>query len=186
LTAARWSAAVRKRGTASVLAVALSICVPLGLAGCAQKSGGPAVGDFMPDFVLPRLDGSVQKLSNHRGKVVLVNLWATWCPPCIEELPLLDRIQSDYASRGVVVLGLAGDDEPERVREFLAKKPVTFDVLLDVGGEVGTQYGITGYPETFVVDREGKLREKIIGPLPSDAGRPSDALVRMLDAALGG
>ena len=134
-------------------------------AGCA-RGGGPSAGELAPDFVLPRLDGTTQKLSNYRGKVVLVNLWATWCPPCLEGLPLLNRIQEIYGERGLTVLGLAGDDDPQRVRDFLSKNPVSFDVLLDVGGEVGTRYGITGYPETFVVDREGRLRTKLIGPLP--------------------
>jgi cytochrome c biogenesis protein CcmG, thiol:disulfide interchange protein DsbE len=115
-----------------------------------------------------------------------VNMWATWCPPCIEEIPLLDRIQETYGARGLVVLGLAADEEPDRVRSFLDHNPVKFDVLLDVGGEVGTRYGITGYPETFVVDREGHLREQIVGPIPSDAGRPTNDLSAALEGWLGG
>ena len=154
-------------------------------AGC-TRDAGPKTGDLMPDFVLPLLDGSVQKLGNYRGKVVLVNLWATWCPPCIEELPLLNRIQETYGPRGLVVLGLAGDDEPQRVRDFIAKNPVSFDILLDVGGEVGTRYGITGYPETFIVDREGRLKQKIVGPLPSDAGRLTNEMNAAIEALLGG
>jgi peroxiredoxin len=100
-------------------------------------------------------------------------------------MPLLERIQEDYEARGLVVLGLAGDDDPERVRAFVAKHPLSFEVLLDVGGEVGTRYGITGYPETFVVDREGRLRRKIVGPLPNDAGRLTAELAGALDALLG-
>ena len=166
-------------------AVLVAVLVAALVAGCARDAG-LASGDLAPDFVLPRLDGSVQKLSNYRGKVVLVNLWATWCPPCLEELPLLNRIQEIYGSRGVVVLGLAGDDEPQSVRDFIAHNPVSFDVLLDVGGEVGTRYGITGYPETFIVDREGRFRQKIIGPLPSDAGRPTAEVNAAIEALLGG
>jgi len=156
------------------------------LAGACAHDAGPASGDLAPDFVLPRLDGSVQKLSNYRGKVVIVNLWATWCPPCLEELPLLNRIQETYGPRGVAVLGLAGDDDPQTVRDFIAHNPVAFDVLLDVGGEVGTSYGITGYPETFIVDREGRLRQKIVGPLPADAGRPTAEMSAAIEALLGG
>jgi thiol-disulfide isomerase/thioredoxin len=165
---------------------AAGLCAALSWAACTRGPSGPGTGDLVPDFVLPRLDGSVQKLSNYRGKVVLVNMWATWCPPCIEELPLLDRIQELYGPRGLVVLGLAGDDDPQRVRDFLGHNSVSFEVLLDVGGEVGTQYGITGYPETFVVDREGRLRNKLIGPLPADAGRPTKELNDALEAVLGG
>ena len=130
------------------------------------------------------LDEKVQKLSNHRGKAVLVNLWATWCPPCIAELPLLDEIVRDYGPRGLVVLGIAGDDDAARVREFVVKHSPAFKVLLDPGGTVGTQYGITGYPESFLVDRDGKLVAKFVGPLPSDSGRLAQSVSSLLDAVL--
>lgn len=161
-------------------------CLLVTAPGCNRARDPLRAGEVVPDFVLPRLDGSVQKLSNYRGKVVLVNLWATWCPPCIEEMPLLDRLQEEFGPRGVVVLGLAADDDPEVVRTFVKQRPVKFDVLLDVGGEVGTRYGITGYPETFIVDREGRFQKKFIGPLPSDAGRPAAELTQALTALLGG
>lgn len=151
--------------------------------GC-KTSSGPRAGDLAPDFVLPKLDGSVQKLSNHRGKPVLVNLWATWCPPCIAEMPLLDAIVRDYSSRGLVVLGVAGDDDAARVREFVEQRAPAFEVLLDPGGTVGTQYGITGYPETFLVDRDGKLVAKYIGPLPSDSGSLAPAVTQAIESAL--
>ena len=152
-------------------------------AGC-KTSSGPQAGDLAPDFVLPKLDGSVQKLSNHRGKPVLVNLWATWCPPCIAEMPLLDAIVRDYGPRGLVVLGIAGDDDSARVREFIAQRSPAFEVLLDPGGTVGTQYGITGYPETFLVDRDGKLTAKFIGPLPSDTGSLAPTVTQAIEAVL--
>jgi len=153
------------------------------MSGC-KLSSGPQAGDLAPDFVLPRLDGSVQKLSNYRGKPVLVNLWATWCPPCIAEMPLLDAIVRDYSERGLVVLGIAGDDDAARVREFIEQRAPAFEVLLDPGGTVGTQYGITGYPETFLVDRDGKLTAKFIGPLPSDAGTLAPDVTQAIEAAL--
>lgn len=155
------------------------------MVGC--KSGaGPGVGDLAPDFVLPRLDGKVQKLSNFRGQVVLVNLWATWCPPCIEEMPLLDQLAETYGPRGVVLLGVAGDEDRAAVARFVEEKAPAFDVLLDPGGEVGTQYGITGYPETFLVDREGRLQHKFIGPLQAVAGKPGPDVTGVIEALLGG
>jgi len=165
-----------------VSGMALAVVVA-SMPGC-KPSSGPRAGDLAPDFVLPKLDGSVQKLSNYRGKPVLVNLWATWCPPCIAEMPLLDAIVRDYAPRGLVVLGVAGDDDASRVREFVAQKAPAFEVLLDPGGTVGTQYGITGYPETFLVDRDGKLTAKFIGPLPSDAGSLAPAVTQSIETAL--
>jgi peroxiredoxin len=171
-----------RRGRVLAVSALIVGCVAL-VAGC-KPSSGPGAGDLAPDFVLPKLDGSVQKLSNHRGKPVLVNLWATWCPPCIAELPLLDSIVRDYSSRGLVVLGIAGDDEAGRVREFVAQHAPAFEVLLDPGGTVGTQYGITGYPETFLVDRDGKLTAKFIGPLPSDGGSLMPAVTQAIEAVL--
>jgi thiol-disulfide isomerase/thioredoxin len=169
-----------KRGTVTVAALVLAITVVVGCRGV----GAPRAGDLAPDFVLPDLEQNVQKLSNHRGKAVLVNLWATWCPPCIAELPLLDEIVRDYGPKGLIVLGIAGDDDAERVREFVVKHSPAFKVLLDPGGTVGTQYGITGYPESFLVDRDGKLVAKFVGPLPSDSGRLAQSVSSLLDSVL--
>lgn len=165
-------------------AVAL-VCAVLAMAGC-QTQGPPAKGDMAPDFVLQSTSGAVRKLSNYRGKVVLVNLWATWCPPCIAELPVLDRIAADYADKGLVILAVAGDEDPKTVHSFLAKSPVKFEVLLDPDGVIGTQYGITGYPETFFVDRQGRLSDKIIGPLPHEGGGAAPQLLGRIDEMLGG
>jgi thiol-disulfide isomerase/thioredoxin len=173
-------ARVLQRAANVVVLVALTVWA------CRSGSAGPAIGDLAPDFVLPRLDGKVQKLSNYRGSVVVVNLWATWCPPCIEEMPLLDRLAADYAGRGVVFLGVAGDEDRAAVERFVHEKSPAFVVLLDPGGEVGTQYGITGYPETFVVDREGRLRHKFIGPLPAVAGKAGPGVSQVIEALLGG
>jgi thiol-disulfide isomerase/thioredoxin len=167
------------RRAAVVLAAAVAF-----LPSC-NSSGSPAVGDLAPEFVLQSLDGKTKKLSNYRGKVVLVNLWATWCPPCIEELPVLDTLVKEYGDKGLVVLGVAGDEDTDLVRQFVAKNPAQFEVLLDPDGVIGTRYGITGYPETFFVDRQGKLQHKIIGPLPHDGSRPKPELTKTIDGLLG-
>ena len=172
--------------SATRIVTALSLVLVLAGLGACKTASGPAKGEAVPDFVLPRLDGTVQKLSNHRGSVVLVNMWATWCPPCIEEMPILNGITKQFSPRGLVVLGVAGDDDPEAVRDFLNQRPLDFEVLLDPGGQIGTQYGITGYPETFLVDREGRLIDKIIGPLPTQDGRRSPMLETAIEMALGG
>lgn len=168
--------------TAAGLAVAM-LLVPV--SGCESKNG-VATGDLAPEFVLQGVDGQSHKLSNYRGRVVLVNLWATWCPPCVEEMPVLNQLAQDYADKGLVVLGLAGDDDTRRVSDFLAKSPLKFEVLLDSDGAIGTRYGITGYPETFFIDREGRVRDKMIGPLPAQGGRVAPQLARRLESLLGG
>lgn len=175
----------RGRVAALVLGAVVAAAGVVPLAGC-NKAGKPGPGDIAPEFVLESLGGQVRKLSNYRGKLVLVNLWATWCPPCIEELPVLDRLAVDYADKGLVVLGVAGDEDTQAVRDFVAKSPVHFEVLLDPNGAIGTQYGITGYPETFFVDRDGRLREKIIGPVPHKGDVPAAELTKKIDELLGG
>jgi DsbE subfamily thiol:disulfide oxidoreductase len=150
-----------------------------------NRGSGPRVGDRVPDFVLPRLDGTVQKLSNYRGEVVMLNLWATWCPPCIEEMPLLNELAVRYAGKGLTIVGIAGDENADDVRSFVQETPLQFDVLLDPHGAVGTEYGITGYPETFLIDRDGKLLAKFIGPLPYPGGKATPELVETINQALG-
>jgi len=166
--------------------VAAAVCLALVAATGCKTAGPPATGELAPDFVLPTLDGQSRKLSGYRGKVVLVNLWATWCPPCIEELPVLEKLEADYSSKGLVVLGVAGDEDPKLVREFLDRSPLKIEVLLDTRGVIGTQYGITGYPETFFVDRQGRLRNKIIGPVPHEGNAPGQELVQIVEQLLGG
>ncbi len=166
---------------ASVLAALLVLVAASGCTG----PRGPGKGDLAPEFVLSRLDGSMQKLRNYRGKIVVLNHWATWCPPCIAEMPVLDELVSLYADLDVIVVGLAADDDRERVRAFLETRPVAFDVLLDPDGAVGTEYAITGYPETFLIDRAGRIRDKIVGPIPHVDGKPDPEFVRRLEAVLG-
>lgn len=163
-----------------VLTVTLAVALALFGSGC--KSAGLSAGSKAPDFILQTAEGGVGKLSNVRGQPVLLNLWATWCAPCLIELPVLERIAADYKDAGLVVWAVAGDEDVQSVHSFLAKNPLKFDVLLDPDGSVGTQYEITGYPETFLIDREGKIRDKFVGPLPSQGGRPGPEFAARLDA----
>lgn len=155
------------------------------LLGC-KSSSGLAPGAKAPDFVVSRVDGAARKLSGYRGKAVVLNMWATWCMPCVEEMPVLNAIQREFGARGLEVLGLAGDDDPQRVRDFMVDHDLEFEVLLDPDGSVGTMYEITGYPETFFIDREGRIRWKFIGRLPSDGGRPSVEVRTRIEALMGG
>ncbi len=154
----------------------------LAVGGCESKLGP---GSIAPDFVVQTLDGKVTKLSNFRGRPVLLNLWATWCPPCIEELPSLNRIQDRYRDRGLVVLGVAGDEKTANVHAFVKAHPLRFSVLLDPEGVVGTDYGITGYPESFLIDRDGKLAAKYVGPLPAQNGSLSGEVIAQLESLVG-
>src|SRR5512139_1190623 len=125
----------------------------------------PAVGVVAQDFGLPTLRGDYVKLSDYRGRVVFLNIWATWCPPCREEMPSMKSLYQRLKGREFEMLGVSIDREGERVvRPFAAKYGLTFPVLLDPDGKTQRLYGLTGVPETFIVDKSGVVIHKIIGP----------------------
>ena len=117
------------------------------------------------DFAVPDLSGQAVRLSAYRGQVVLVNLWATWCPPCREEMPSMERLHERLKDRGFVLLAVNEDEGGiEAVKRFVDEMKLTFRVLVDPEGEVGRKYGVWGYPESFLLDREGRVVERVIGP----------------------
>jgi peroxiredoxin len=121
--------------------------------------------DVAPDFAVPDLAGQAVRLSAYRGQVVLVNIWATWCPPCREEMPSMERLHERLKDRGFVLLAVSQDEGPVAgVKAFVEQMKLTFPVLVDPDGEVGRKYGIWGFPESFLVDRDGRIVERVIGP----------------------
>jgi peroxiredoxin len=109
-----------------------------------------------PEFRLKDLSGKTWTFSELRGKVVLVNFWATWCPPCRKEMPDLERLYGRFGSKGLVVLGIS-DEEAVKVDPFIRERKVSFPVLLDPGRKVNEMFAVEGIPKSFVYDREGKL-----------------------------
>jgi len=117
------------------------------------------------DFGLPNLRGDYVKLSDHRGKVVFLNIWATWCPPCREEMPSMESLYQQLKGRNFEMLAVSIDRDGEKVvRPFAIKYGLTFPVLLDPDSRTYRLYGLTGVPETFIVDKRGVVIHKIIGP----------------------
>jgi cytochrome c biogenesis protein CcmG/thiol:disulfide interchange protein DsbE len=111
-----------------------------------------------PDVTLPRLGGTAPvPLSAWRGKVVVLNYWASWCPPCRDESPLLERWQKKIAPRGGTVLGVDALDVTSDARAFMRHYLLTYPMLHDGDGHTQQRFGITGYPETFVIDRRGRI-----------------------------
>ncbi|GIX47114.1 MAG: thioredoxin [Candidatus Tectimicrobiota bacterium] len=131
----------------------------------AGQDSGPQVGKPVPDFTLPDLAGRPVRLSALRGRVVLLNVWATWCPPCVDEMPTLQQLYDRLHGRGVEVLAVSIDALGEQVvAPFARQYRLTFPILLDPRGTIERLYRTTGVPESFIIDKEGRLVQKIVGP----------------------
>ena len=113
------------------------------------------------DFTLTDLDGKPWSLKSLQGKVVLVNFWATWCPPCRKEMPDLEALYKQFRTQGLVVLAIS-DEDASKVRPFIAEKGISYTVLLDPGRKVNTLFHVMGIPKTFIYDRTGKLAAESI------------------------
>jgi peroxiredoxin len=108
------------------------------------------------DFTLTDLQGKAWHLKDLRGQIVLVNFWATWCPPCRKEMPDLQSLYAQFKNQGVVVLSIS-DEESAKVSPFVAERDITYPVLLDPGRKVNEEFKVEGIPKSFVYDRDGKL-----------------------------
>jgi peroxiredoxin len=122
------------------------------------------VGDRAPDFDLTADDGSGVRLSDFRGKFVLLNFWATWCPPCVDELPSLNSLHEQLSNDGLIVLGVSVDEQQEEYQRFIERWNVRFPTVRDPEREVSSRYGTAKYPESYLIDRDGTVIRKYIGP----------------------
>jgi cytochrome c biogenesis protein CcmG, thiol:disulfide interchange protein DsbE len=126
----------------------------------------PLVGRQAADFSLQLFDGGRFTLSEHRGKVVVMNVWSSWCiPACYNEAPALEAVWQRYRSQDVVFLGVNYQDREAAAREFLARFRHTFPNGPDVGSKVAIEYGLRGVPETFFIDRDGRIAHKHVGEI---------------------
>jgi cytochrome c biogenesis protein CcmG, thiol:disulfide interchange protein DsbE len=141
------------------------------------------LGSHAPDFRGWSVDGkrTTEHLDQYQGSVVLLNIWATWCAPCVVEMPAIQRLYHDLGPQGLKVIAVSIDTEAtdSAVRAFAAKRGLTFDIIRDSANRIVGQYQTTGVPETFVIGRDGIIRKKVIGA--SDWDSPGDrALVTQL------
>ncbi len=135
------------------------------LAAAVARGEQPAA----PDFSAARIDREGElALSSLRGKVVLLNFWASWCIPCKDEAPVLERTWQERRDEGLVVVGVDWHDFRTDARRFMRRFGLTFPVVDDGSGAIGDQYGVRGVPETFLVDRRGRVVEAIIGTINTD------------------
>ncbi len=146
--------------------LALLVAVLVVVAACSKPEEAPVEGKHAPDFTLNDLAGRPVALSSLQGKVVLLNFWATWCPPCREEIPSMVRLNQAMQGKNFQMLAVSIDEGGKNaVSSFFAKSGVTLPALLDTDGKVAKRYGTTGVPETFVVDSKGVILKKVIGAM---------------------
>jgi len=148
----------------AVLALSVTLVVTSSLVW-AMGSRVPTVGTPAEDFQLVDLDGKSQNLSQYRGKVVLVNFWATWCKPCTTEMPAMQTIYDKLREKGFVVLAINELEDEAKVREHIKQHGHTFPVLMDRDNKVANQFGVFGLPVSVFIDEKGVVREYIKGGL---------------------
>jgi cytochrome c biogenesis protein CcmG/thiol:disulfide interchange protein DsbE len=122
------------------------------------------VGDKAPGFSIVADNGRTITRSDFGGRLLVLNFWATWCPPCIQEMPSLVAFQEQMRSKGVVVLGISVDKNPQVYKQFLESAKVSFITARDPEADITASYGTFKYPETYVINTDGKVLEKFIGP----------------------
>jgi peroxiredoxin len=115
------------------------------------------------DFTVVLLDGKTVRLSEYRGRAVFLNFWATWCPPCREEMPSMEKLYRRFHGRGLEFLALDIQESHRAVSDFMSKNKLTFPVGLDSSGRIGGNYGIQGIPTTFIIDRDGMIIAAAVG-----------------------
>ncbi len=134
----------------------------IGLSGCYSGSRPPRIGSNAPDFTLQDSDRAVS-LHDLRGQVVVLNFWATWCPPCVEEMPSLVEMQRRMKARGVTVVAVSVDVDQNAYHQFLKDHNVNLLTVRDPNEKTSNLYGTFKFPETYIIDRKGVMRRKFIG-----------------------
>lgn len=148
--------------------MAAALFLSLLTSACYTGSRPTHVGATAKDFTLQDSDHQVS-LNQFRGQVVILNFWATWCPPCIEELPSMIDMQNRLRSKGVVVVGVSIDVDNDAYHRFIKQKNVNFVTVRDPEQKVASMYGTSGWPESYIIDRKGVLRRKFVGPVNWDS-----------------
>jgi cytochrome c biogenesis protein CcmG/thiol:disulfide interchange protein DsbE len=132
------------------------------LVGCYRGSRPPRIGTAAPDFTVQDSDGKLA-LADFRGKVVVLNFWASWCAPCVEEMPSLVQLQQRFKDKGVTVVGVSIDVDGDAYHKFLKDYKIDFPTVRDPDQKTSSLYGSFKWPETYIIDRHGMVRRKFIG-----------------------
>jgi len=144
------------------LSLVVLTCALVAVVGSTLRDRIVNAGDSAPDFSVTTASGKKISLDSFGGKVLVLNFWATWCPPCLSELPSLNEMASTLKNDGVVVLGISVDQKKDDYEKFLKKVTLNFEAAHDPSADISVEYGTFKYPETYVIDRNGKVLEKFI------------------------
>ena len=166
-----------------ILVVTLTLVLSVGMAitGCSSNSAsstqgtqGTKVGNLAPDFQLDNLEGASVSLSDFRGNPVMLNFWATWCSPCVREMPDIQSMYEEQSVKGLVLLPVNMGGTSSQVNEFLQNHDLFLPVLLDIDREVAQKYGIRAIPTTFFIDEEGIIQVVKVGAFPNKEAIEND------------
>ena len=167
------------RAKATIVAIALNLSVAS--AAMAVEPGAPA-----PGFNAPTFDNKPVQLSDYRGKVVFVDFWASWCSPCRQSLPMYSKLSGEFPASDFAVVAINVDENAEDARKFLAEHPVKYTTVQNPDGDIPKAFGINGMPSSYLIDRDGMIRDRHVGFDPKDIntlrgeitkliGKPADA-----------
>jgi len=152
-----------------VITLALVMTSGFAMVGCSSSSTaeGTQIGDLAPDFQFQNQEGQASSLSNLRGKPVMLNFWATWCGPCVSEMPYLQEVYEEYSTDQLDVLTINIDASSSKVSQFLQSHKLSLPVLLGYKTEVAQRYSVRYIPTTFFIDKEGIIQAQHVGAFPS-------------------
>jgi thiol-disulfide isomerase/thioredoxin len=131
--------------------------------GASTGLESPLVGQPAPSFQLDLLDGAKYKLAEHKGRVVILDFWATWCGPCLQYMPQVEEVAREFADQGVELVAVNMEEQPEPVKSMLERHKLKMTVALDRDGAVAGKYAVTAIPQTVVIDRDGKIARLYVG-----------------------
>ncbi len=134
-----------------------------------------------PEFELKGEDGTLYRLSDYRGQVVILNFWATWCPPCREEMPSMERAWQKIKEKGIVIIAVNVGEDEDTIFAFTGEYPVTFPLPMDIDGAVIKKYPVVGLPTTYIISPEGIVTHRAVGPREWDHSQLLDQLRNMLN-----
>ena len=141
---------------------------------------GLAKSNIAPDFTLKDMKGNEHRLSDYRGKVVIVDFWATWCPPCVLEIPHFVKFYNKYKEKGLVILGVSLDTDLKRLENFVEDKKMEYPVLVNAQ-QVSVTYAVQAIPTAYIIDKDGKIREKFMGYVPGYEKKIEKTFLKLLE-----